>query len=371
MNSYQFTRRLLTTQIMSEKNTNQEEESTNSETPSTDATIVSGYKVLGEESTTDSVGVLGRNTQSSKTAFGVQGVTQTTDSLGVGVLAEAPNGAQGLRATASGNYAAQAKTTGYTALYAETDGDGYNAVHGYNSSGTGLSYGVRGDTASTNADAFGVRGRATSSSGSAAKGVGGITQGDGTGAAGVHGEAAASSGEVYGVYGTSASSSGYGVYSDGDSKTAGNQEVTGHQSVGNLGLSAYLSADQSVPDSTETIIVFDGVNRDDFSAYDETTGDFTVPADGDYRVEVSISWVGTFSGAFITHNLQINGVPDNGFALNFTGNDQVSRSHSKTLFGLSSGDTINVEVRHIAGSSKDVAGASNGTKTYLTITKVG
>lgn len=183
------------------------------------------FKVVGELDDEAGIGVLGRNTADSGTTYGVKGVSESSDSDAAALYADAPNGGIGLQTVSNGNHGIEADATDFTAIRADTDGQHYNAVHGINSTATGWSWGVRGDTHSENANAYGVRGIAESESG-AAVGVGGKTSGSDDGAAGVYGEATGSSGKTYGVHGMTASDAGYGVYSEGNSKTEGSHEVT-------------------------------------------------------------------------------------------------------------------------------------------------
>lgn len=73
----------------------------------------------------------------------------------------------------------------------------------------------------------------------------------------------------------------------GDALTFGGQNVTG-----NPMLAATTAAGQSIPSATTTIVVFGTVERDSDSAYNASTGRFTVPAGkgGDYAISSAIMW---------------------------------------------------------------------------------
>lgn len=434
--------------MTSERNDGEETVGTASGSETLSSQTPSVHKVIGELSETDASGVVGRNTLDSGVTYGVFGETQSSDASAVGVLANAPNGGTGMRTTSSGNYALDAQTTGYTALNASTDGQGYNAVHGQNSATSGWSWGVRGDTDSADTEAYGVRGYATATTGSP-KGVGGTTAGEEDGAAGVSGEALSTTGEVYGlhgetnsthntaagvlgespgsgangvmglanvssptdradeagVYGETGSSPGYGVFGL-NASTSGNfaegvygrtsspesaavsgentaggigvrsdgpLEVTGHTSVSKVGCSAYLSSNQTINSGSTTTVVFDSTNADHFNGYDTSTGRYTIQESGDYHVSFTIDWQTTFSaGVNIDYELQINESTTGGVQADTTtatASQRVCRSFSRTLFGLSQGDYLEVAVTQDSGSTADIYGS--GQETYLTLYKVG
>ncbi len=116
------------------------------------------------------------------------------------------------------------------AIQAETDGRDYNGVWGTNTAESGFSWGVRGDTESTDEGAYGVRGTANATSGSP-KGVGGFTAGQADGAAGVQGEAGSEFGAVYGVHGKTASTTNTAAGVLGESPGQGANGVMGLANV--------------------------------------------------------------------------------------------------------------------------------------------
>ena len=222
-------------QIMSNKNDNNDGESE----PSTDgvtaqATSTSFTKVLGETSQSEAAGVRGNATAASTQTYGVVGTAESDDASAVAVRADAPNGAMGVDAVASGNFALDAQTSGYTAINADTDGQGYNAVAAHNQATDGWSWGVRGETDSTHSEGYGVKGLANAPDGSGA-GVGGETDGSGAGAAGVRGKATNANGKTFGVDGTTQSSDLDAAGVRGQT-TANNQALLGesYDSEGNL-----------------------------------------------------------------------------------------------------------------------------------------
>ena len=329
----------------------------------------STWKVLGELDEAGATGLLGHNTAGTGTGIGVEGVTDSSDPSAVGVRANAPNGGIGLEAISSGSFAIDALTTGYTAITASTDGADFNALAGFNNATTGWSWGVRGDTDSTNSNAHGVKGYANAAGG-AGNGVSGTTRGDGDGATGVHGEALASAGTTYGVYGTSASAAGFGVFSDGDSKTDGDHEVTGSVSIGSYGSAAYLSGNETISNDTMTTIPFDATTANDRGEFSTTSHEFTAARDGTYRVDVNVNWSQWFSqGDYHTLHVEKNG-NDVAFTARTSPGDTVpgSISISKTIHGVSNGDTIRAQLYQKSGGDMNILGSDSGC--YMDIAQV-
>lgn len=303
----------------------------------------SDYKVRGKKSATSGTGVLGHNTATSGPAHGVEGVSEAAGDNANNVL---PAGIYG------------------------------------RSTGNDRTFGVRGDA--TSSGGTGIFGRVAPESyerswnASYPTGVTGLTTYSSddtgiTGSAGVEGVANATAGDNIGVLGITYSSNGYGMYSIGDAYTSGNHEVTGHQSVGNVGVSAYLSSYADIGSGTAETVVFDATVDDDFNNFDTTSGVYTIPEDGDYHVDFLIDWLDSFSsGDVINYNLLIDGTPSGGLAADTVvpHNSDPTRCFSKGLFKLTAGQTIEVEISQNSGSAKTIYGGSNG-ETYLTTHKFG
>lgn len=149
--------------------------------------------------------------------------------------------------------------------------------------------------------------------------------------------------------------------------------VTGHVDIGKVGLSAYLSANQTIDNDTDTTVVFDDTNADDFNGYDTSSGRYTVQEDGTYHVSFTIDWQTVFdTGTNIDYELHINGDYQGGIQADTTvgtSAQRVCESFSRTLFGLSEGDTLEVVVRQDSGDTADVWGSNQ--ESYLTIFKAG
>jgi len=150
--------------------------------------------------------------------------------------------------------------------------------------------------------------------------------------------------------------------------------VSGHSDVDNVGVLAYLSSNQTITADTRSTLSFDATDVDHFGGFDTNTGKYTVQQAGDYHVDFFIDWADSFSeGDPIDYYLNINGAFDTQFNTIVATNTNPTRHFSKTLFGLSADDTIDVEVYHDAGpmTDKEVTGQTEGLSTYLTIHKVG
>jgi hypothetical protein len=164
---------------------------------------------------------------------------------------------------------------------------------------------------------------------------------------------------------------------DGDSLTTGRHEVTGELDVGGspsfseVSVTAELTFDQLIGGTEETV-QFDVADDDWGSAFDTSTGEFTVPADGKYRVTVHLTWndplaVDTLS----TAQLQKGGfveVEDLSYVDGDGGNGRADHSFSKVV-SAGQGQVIETTVKQDTGTDQDLRG--NARHTYMCITKIG
>lgn len=343
------------------------------ETTATENSVSSDYKVRGKKSASSGTGVLGHNTATSGAALGVEGVTDSGDVGATGVHGEA---------TVSGSAAETVGVKGVT----QADGEASNSIHPVGvygrATGSDRTFGVWGEAPSVTGTA--MYARATPDSyerswnSSFPTGLTAVTTYSSAtsgldGAAAVEGVADAGEGEAHGVLGVHFAPEGYAVWAYGDSKTEGTHTVGGRVDITNVGLSAYLSSNYPVPDSTFETIPFDTTTEDHFGGYDTSSGVYTVQQAGDYHVDFLIDWDDTFAeGDSIEYALLINGSAMGGLAADTivpTRTDP-SRCFSRTLFGLSAGDTIEVEIYQQSGGEKNITGGSS-EQTYLTVAKVG
>lgn len=328
--------------------------STSDRTSVTTSAISSAYKVLGQLDDPTGVGVLGHNTSTTGTAYGVEGVTDSADTEAVGVYGNA--------ATAASN--ATFGVVGTTAsdhnLAAGVFGDGSQAI------------GVRGISAGDDgvfglsyaSGAAGVYGESKESSGSSTNGVRGIARSDADGTAGVKGESFATSGATYGVYGSANSADGYGLYSADDAR------VDGSVSVGSLGAEVTLGTTQTLT-STSEIVRFDTVVTDDLNEYSTTTGKWTATNAGTYLVTAQIEWnplnMSAGEGLFI--NLYLDGTR---VATNFRqsgGSAGPSMNLSKTIRNVAAGDTVSVWAQKNSSDDMEIYGDSR--YTWFEISRIG
>jgi hypothetical protein len=345
-------------------------DATESATASVAQLVTSGgqpTKVIGRLNDDQGIGVLGEATASSTPTYGVEGITQSSDNDAAGVRASAPNGGIGLVAEADGNRAIEVSVTDDDAVEAKTNGSAAAAaVFGTNTAASGQAWGVRGDTASTGDNAFGVRGEALDGSG-AAKGVAGFTYGEDDGAAGVYGKSRGTSGFVHGVKGETDSPAGYGLYTPDDARVGGSIDIR------NVGVSAYLSTNQTIDSGPTTTVEFDETIADHFDGLDTPTGVYTIPEAGDYHVSFTVNWVDSFDADVeITYDLSVGDATSfQGIELDTTTtrkNQEVTQTASRTLFDLTPGDPLGLSVSQDSGSQKTI---DSGRKTYLTVHKVG
>jgi len=205
--------------------------------------LVPGTEVSGEVSGGTSAAIQGTNTTTVGTAYGVRGITYSTDGAAVsgwaanglgtavGVSGGGPqigvygsadsSGVKGASESGAGVY-------GYSILGYGIRGESGSCSGVYGTSNSSISSGVRGDGLSTTGDAIGVYGTSASSAGTGIKGYVGNTTGTNYGGwfesssssgTGVLGRATATSGQNYGVIGRCNSSLGSGIRGDGLSTT--------------------------------------------------------------------------------------------------------------------------------------------------------
>lgn len=181
--------------------------------------------------------------------------------------------------------------------------------------------------------------------------------------------------------GTVNSLDGYGVYSDGDSRSVGDHEVTGNVAVQKLvskraHTKAYLSTSQSVPYATAEKLPFDAVAGDGFSStsggLDTSTHSYFVPADGNYRVDASVAYNDPI-GDLDNHNLYFyrNGSSETRWRRQ-TGNTtgEFVHDHGSTLLiEPSTGDGIHVAIEHHVDSGVEVQ--TGKEYTHVSISHVG
>lgn len=313
-------------------------------------------------------GVHGEATASSGVTFGVDGETQSSETGAAGVRG---------KATTSDSTATYG-VKGVSEADADMLSDDYPAGVAGRANGSGRILGVEGRTFGPGAT--GLYGVAADGSfernmnDAFPAGVIGVTDyssetSGANSAAAIEAHATATSGTAHGLLAQTDSPTGYAVYAVGD------LYVGGHADVDDVGVSAYRSGSshQTISSGSTQAVVFDEVVNDDFSGFDTSTGVYTVQADGGYHVDFMVDWYDSFSsGDSIIYVLQINGSRSGGLHADTVvpNNAAPCRGFSKALFGLTSGDTIDVAIFQDSGIGKDIYGSS-AEDTYLTIHKVG
>jgi len=350
----------------------------------TSATSGESYKILGTIGAIDGLGVVGASTATSGAGEGVRGITEATgrgtDDEPVGVYGEA---------TAVNTELEDVGTT--YGVYGVSRGGTFNegtpnsaGVKG-EAAGDGNTRGVTGITAGTNPGAAGVFGLSNRFSGfSSGRGVIGRTDGYDGGAAGVEGEATAASGRVYGVRGVTASSNadtagvygvtsggGYGVHSDADAKISGALEVT------QTGASVYLDSNTVNVSDVETLVTFDNATVDYGQWNPNSNYRYVPPEAGDYRVDTAVEFSSTPDES-TKLVLRLRRYTGSSGVLDAQTTDRVGWSNSsaytvrlsKTLKGVGAGEGLYVQAFH-GDSANDYTLATGDFATYLTVTRVG
>lgn len=352
-----------------------------------------GVSGLTNSSGADTAAVEGRSTAGSGQTYGVHGKTASSGSNATGVRGHATAsgtaaetyGVDG-RSDADADSSASpeihpagvhAKSTGSgitRGVHAEVDSKDGRAIVATANKNSGVQHptnpsfpsAIWGTTDRSGADsgvyrAYGVVGYSTATSGAAVGVIGQSSSPDGTG-----------------VKAVNTDSGGYALLADGDSLTNGNHEVegnhkvNGHVDVSAHGTLAFLSADQTIPSATDTTVAYDTKKRDDFSGFDTSTGKYTVQKDGDYQVDFQIDWKDSFSSQTVYYELMVNGSSNSpGFVTNPTEDGTPSRNWTKPIYGLTSGDTIEIQVYQASGSGKDIEGWSDFHDTFISIRKIG
>ena len=134
---------------------------------------------------------------------------------------------------------------------------------------------------------------------------------------------------------------------------------------------AYRSGNQSIANATYTDVIYNVEYFDTASAFDTSTGAFTVPSGqaGKYLLTFNVRRGNWHSDRFIG-TLEINGsdrlyVEDAADAsANF------GSASAAMIFDLSAGDVVKVQIYHNNGSSQNIEGASNQGSNFFTGMKI-
>ena len=141
----------------------------------------------------------------------------------------------------------------------------------------------------------------------------------------------------------------------------------------NAGVTAFLSSNQAIPDSTQTVVALDSVTSDDEGELNTSTNAVEVASDGDYLISAAIFFDGasiwsTGDEIFLRVVKNSNNNIHNLAARKVGGGNQSFVAPMKH-FELNSGDSLTLEVKHFTGG--DVILESGAGKTFFSVTQVG
>lgn len=148
------------------------------------------------------------------------------------------------------------------------------------------------------------------------------------------------------------------VVVDLDRKTAKvGTEANGNRLPSGRGTSAYLSAAQTIAgNTTQETVAWDATKYDDDNAFDTSTGKWTAPNTGRYRVTAQITWNSTIPVDTRTRLKIINQTSGYRPAANIAINS-ASKFFSVTVtkdIHVNAGDVLYVEIDQDSGSSVDL-----------------
>lgn len=134
---------------------------------------------------------------------------------------------------------------------------------------------------------------------------------------------------------------------------------------GVYGVAASLSANQTITNSTNTIIAFDGSDYDPDSMLNTSTGVITIPRDGLWTVSTGVMFSNNSTGVRVAA-AQINGT-----SVVTLRNDAVANTEltfTKIDLQLSSGDTVQTLAFQTSGATLNILGRD---ETFLTVRYTG
>jgi hypothetical protein len=135
---------------------------------------------------------------------------------------------------------------------------------------------------------------------------------------------------------------------------------------------AYRSTSQSIPNTTDTTLVFNTVTHDDGDEFDTATGLFTASAAGDYSVSACVT-LGLLSGDnFVQIRLVINGAQSHqGQYITAGGTNRgIQATVSAAAVRLEAGDTLGVSV-YRSSSATITTQNENVNRNYIYIKRIG
>jgi len=122
---------------------------------------------------------------------------------------------------------------------------------------------------------------------------------------------------------------------------------------------------QSISDSSSTVIEFDQVQTDELTGWDTSTDEFTVPTDGVYRLQATVSLSAVPADTLIILRIRRNG-PEIIKGREVTSGTENVTITTQTTRSLSSGDGITVTMFQTSGTSLDTISGSSNTQLVIT-----
>jgi len=146
--------------------------------------------------------------------------------------------------------------------------------------------------------------------------------------------------------------------------TNDNLTYAGNIVTGNPMLSATTAASQSIPNATSTIVVYGSVDVDTDSAYNSSTGRYTVPATkgGHYTICAACAFTAALTG-LTALSIAVNASTSRTYQLSGTSANQVLLSCA--TLNLAGGAIIDARVVQNSGGASTLAAAGN--LNYLSI----
>lgn len=162
-----------------------------------------------------------------------------------------------------------------------------------------------------------------------------------------------------------------GYYNEGDSNVEGFRlHDNGIWTIGNQSkAAAYLNADQTITDSTQTTVVFDTEDYDTQNEFNTTNGTFTAKEIGWYHLSFNLLWesrswtAGDTVLVYVNHNGTLLIADVREVEANFTGS--IMCKGSRDVY-LTIGQTLKLDVYQVTGGNADVdSGADHRTSVSI------
>ncbi len=158
-----------------------------------------------------------------------------------------------------------------------------------------------------------------------------------------------------------------GVLGGGDSSF---NSVSSNEVSKNVGLTTYLSSDQSITDYTVTKVNIDTASgTDERGSFNTSNNSIDIKESGKYLISGQIQYESLSSSATVSGRIVINGSTST-YNVEKTGSGSfATRPLAGKLFELNQGDQITLETRHTSSSSETLR--SGAHRNYLSVQRLG